>query len=702
MQQSPYESYNNQIGVKLSFLLKDSERKHEGSLSLISYGAYEKRVLRKPELKLRAGGGKDNEVLLNWSVLPYEWKQSLIDTFPDPETAKPIVLERFYSRDPKAANFYANDFERPDGRGLKAELIKEYTTNASVLNAIIQLQAKRIPYKKSLGGNNIKGWALVIQDVEALREKLNHTLKTPSLKNTLSKYKRNGYIALVNGKLCNVNSAKVKTEENIILIEELLKKHNNLDNEQIKSLYNIVAEQMGWKPVSAGTIANYRKELDPHTYAGRRGETNFRNNRSMLVKRRAPAYPLYYWTMDGWDAELLYQKSAANKDGYSVTTYHNRLNVVIVLDPCCKYPVGYAIGTHETPLLIKEALRNAANHTKEIFGCRFKPLQLQTDNYGKGTLKPLYEAMTEHYTPARVKNAKAKVIEPYFKAINKKYCQLLPNWSGFGVTSDKTKQPNADYLNKIRHQFPDESGCRAQLEHIIQMERRAKREEFLSKWKVMPQENRLELSTPDYLNLFGETTGYTNRIEAVGFNPTILGEKRVYDTFDSRFHQLRHVDWVVKYDPDDLSEVLVVDAIGRNGRLEKEVNTMRFLLSETYEQPMALVERTEGDAAQLQLVRNHNKQLEQNIIERGTRNRGVLDELFEANPQLNDTLTKLILCDSNGQHKNNKSNARLMESAKRLEAKQTRKEVKQDADEHLAMREAYIDSKINIDDFLNL
>jgi hypothetical protein len=221
-------------------------------------------------------------------------------------------------------------------------------------------------------------------------------------------------------------------------------------------------------------------------------------------------------------------------------------------------------------------------------------------------------------------------------------------------------------------------------------------------WKVMPQENRLELNKTDYLNLFGETTGFTNRIEAVGYNPTILGEKRVYDTFDSRFHQLRHIDWMVKYDPDDLSEVLVVDAQGRNGRLEKEINTMRFMLSEVYEQPMALIERTEGDSAALQQIRNHNKQLEKNIIERGANNRALLDTMFQANPQLNDTLTKLILTDSSGQHKDNKSNARLVQVAHRLEEKHTRKEAKRQHAVELSEREAYIDSKINIDEFLNL
>ena len=66
--------------------------------------------------------------------------------------------------------------------------------------------------------------------------------------------------------------------------------------------------------------------------------------------------------------ELLYQTTTTNKNGHSVTTYCNRLTLEVVLDPCCNYPIGYAIGTHETPELIKEALRNAAQHSRNCSG----------------------------------------------------------------------------------------------------------------------------------------------------------------------------------------------------------------------------------------------------------------------------------------------------------------------------------------------
>jgi hypothetical protein len=41
------------------------------------------------------------------------------------------------------------------------------------------------------------------------------------------------------------------------------------------------------------------------------------------------------------------------------------------MDPVVNYPVGCAVGTHETPELIRKALQNAVNHTNELFGKRY-------------------------------------------------------------------------------------------------------------------------------------------------------------------------------------------------------------------------------------------------------------------------------------------------------------------------------------------
>jgi hypothetical protein len=319
--------------------------------------------------------------------------------------------------------------------------------------------------------------------------------------------------------------------------------------------------------------------------------------------------------------------------------------------------MGYAVGTHETPALIREAMRNAVNHSAELFGIRHRVGQLQTDNYGKKNLLPFYEAVSDKFTPAKAHNAKAKVIEPYFKRLNKKYCQLMPNWSGFGVTANKASQPNADYLNKIRHNFPDEAGVRYQIDRMIEMERAAVVDKFKGAYAELPEAERLTLTQHEYLHLLGETTGFTNRLSAMGIVATVGGMKREYDTFEPQFRRLAHVDWTLKFDPNEPEKVLA----------ENNDGTLRFMLEQKYEQPMALRDRQDGDAEQMQLVRGFNTELKSEIVELMGEDHRLVGELFENNPRLNDTLTKFVLTDSNGQHKDNKSAARLNPAPKQIE-----------------------------------
>lgn len=139
------------------------------------------------------------------------------------------------------------------------------------------------------------------------------------------------------------------------------------------------------------------------------------------------------------------------------------MTAVMIIDPFNYYPIGYAIGTHETPELINQALLNAMEHVKELFGEYYKPYQLQSDRYGGKVLKSQYQGICTHYTPAEAKNAKAKPIESYFNRFNESYCKLMPNWSGYGATTGSKNQPNTEMLNKISKNFPDYKGVCEQL-----------------------------------------------------------------------------------------------------------------------------------------------------------------------------------------------------------------------------------------------
>lgn len=621
--------------------------------------------IAKSNNRVTRPGGNGRPSLIELAAIPQQYRTE-IETIHGEAVSVHNPLQQYFCIDTAARLYYDDTFIFPDGTGLSEPQAAQYTLNASVLRAAAQLLKARQSDRKRKGGSLSGVINTVVEDIKLFNSflktygtGLTHSLPEHprKLRDKLTAFMKTEqpYSLLVDGRSRNTNAAKTKLPEQEKLIEELLKKHTALDNAQICFMYNTIAQKLAWKSIGKGTVANRRAELELYTYAGSKGATRFRDNKAMLFKRKPPTHPLYYWTLDGWDAELLYQATAPNEKGHNVTTYHNRLCIVVVLDPVCKikYPMGYAIGTHETPELITQALRNAVNHTKELFGERYMPLQLQSDRYGNGALTPTYEAMTLKYTPARAKNAKAKVIEPYFNSINKKYCQMFDNWSGHGITSNPDSQPNQDYLNKIRKQFPDQQGCIEQLEKIIQWERTTKREAYLAKWAETPESDKHLLGIEAYLRYFGETTGFTNRLQNNGLTPTINGEQRFYESFDLRLRECAHFDWVIKYDPEDLTKVLALNAKKKDDKIEI-IGTHRFVLEQQYIQPMALRDRQAGDSEALARINEFNKNLEEKIIERNAESRAIVEQLF-TRPELNDTLAKMVLVDSNGQHKNQRN-----------------------------------------------
>lgn len=582
--------------------------------------------------------------------LPLKYRTEVYRRYPDlQEKADSKPFMDTITPDGQAMQFYA-DYVLSDGRHLTTEKQAEYSNNCAIMNAFRQCietsNSHRLRQSKPKL-NKTEFWRKAAAALPRLADRFPHSLPESErrLQRKFNEYLHDGYVCFISKKFQNINAAKVDDDVKESVLVQLIGHHNNLDNVAIAGLYNAVAKQQGWKAISPSTVGVWREKLDLVTAAGRLGAANFRNTKSMQVKRKRPTAPFLMWTLDGWDVELLYQATKTDSRGRSVTTYHNRLTLEVVLDPCLNYPIGYAIGTHETPELITEALRNAAKHSEELFGEMLRANQIQCDHYAIKAMTPLYNVMGANLTPARVKNAKTKVVEPYFSYLNKTYGKLFNNWSGYGVTTDPKKQPNSEALNQNRHKFPDEAGVRKQIEQIIQMERQCKVERFRAMMAHLPADRRLPLSREQYLLNFGAETGYKNAIEGGGLRPTLLGMKRDYDCFDMRFRQHAGTRWTVKYDPDNLHEVLAVSEDG----------ALRFMLTEKYVQPMALADRKEGDAAQLQKVYEFNEQMEQHITDR----LALAYEKAEPIMLQNNILNRLLICDSDGQHKLPKARRRL-------------------------------------------
>ena len=596
---------------------------------------------------------RSTPALFDVSSLPPRYRDqiALADRQAKETAAEATSVASLIIPDTGAIRFYS-DHRLPDGRHLPDYDQHIYANNCAILNLCRRQLTEGDSHRARQSQaplSRIQYFTQFAPLLDALMDPWPNSL--PRSPRTLHKrynaYIAAGYATMVSRKFANQNAAKVLTPEQQALLLQLLAHHNNLDNTFIADAYNRMAALRQWPSVTPDTVANHRRRTALTTAISRRGLSNFRAETAMQVSRSRPTAPFLLWTLDGWDCELLYQQSRTDSRGHTTTTYHNRLCLEVVLDPSCDYPIGYAVGTHETPELIRAALRDALLHTVQLTGAMLRTNQLQCDHYAIKAMTPLYAAIADKVTPARVKNAKAKVVEPYFGHLNKTYCKRQNNWSGYGVTTDPARQPNAEALNAFRHTFPDEQGVRRQIDDIILTERLQKREQFLTLLQALPPERRLPMPRQDYLLHFGQTTGHRNAIEGPGLRPRILGERIPYDSFDITFREHADERWQVIYDPADLSSVLAVN----------EDRSLQYLLERKHLQPMALADRKPGDALQLQRVNDFNRQLETAVNERMQIAHRHTEQLLADSPP--DILSRLLIVNSDGQHKLPKAQRRL-------------------------------------------
>lgn len=632
-----------------------------------------------------------SSALVDFETMRPDVKKKYVERYGDPRAeiaakTQRSILEESIVYSSAAYEFFSTKYRYDNDKKLPPEKVDEYTLHVRIMDALLKLRDTHKAMAFGGGGTRINVWERLCDlsnDLLTMRDPNGRPLfphKLPqnwkSLKRKCEQYDTarktgldNGFLSVIHKSYGNKHAARVNNPDSEAVMHKLLSLHNNLNNVQIMNEYNKVAELMGYDLISSpSTVENWRQKTDLTTIVGRRGNSELRNTKMKQIHRSAPEQALTYWTLDGWTAELLYQKRSPKKvkvngeeKTYMYTTYTNRKTVVVVLDACCKYPVGYAIGDNESPALIREALRNAVNHTKELFGHRYKPLQLQSDNYQKKVLTPFYEAMSKYYTPAALKNAKSKIIEPYFKYLNTTFCQLQANWSGFGITSNKDKQPNVEVLNNNHKALPDEAGVIGQIEAMIEQERFKKIDAYRAAWETTDEARKIPFCDEEYLMLMGETTGRTNHLTGSGLYIEMTGERICFDSFDLSLREHYNEDWIVRFDPDDLSQVLISNAKrARSGRVEKEIGNLRYMLQRDIKIPMALADQKPEHFDYRNRVDRFNHSVTEHVKNKIDEVDGRIQSIRQRIPELiGDTmLDRYLLVDSMGQHKDVRSKMR--------------------------------------------
>lgn len=569
--------------------------------SLISE-AYLGLLVSKKVLQIVVRGCRGRQAQYAVDSLPEKYKAEVYKRFDIPPMDRvKSLLEQLIRPLPEAVSYY-HSYRLADGRCLPSDKIAQYTAEAQILEAIsaywMEHTSKRgKASRRPMGKGEFYGW--MNDMIQALpQEEYPHKLPKSRLQEKHEAYQRDGYESLIHKGYQNQNASKTGGDEQSALLLMLLASPNNLNNSQVARLYNETAKVRGWEKLTASAVGKIAKSKSLLIDAGRKGRTDYRLQVQTAIKRTKPTRAMSYWVHDGWTVELYYQHTTTDKKGGTKTVYDCRLVVVVILDASCSYPIGYAIGERECPQLIAQALRSAAHHTEELFGVKCHPREIQYDHYQIGALTPLYKAMSNKLSPARAKNARAKIIEPYFSRLNKTYCQLQPNWSGYGITGKKGKGTNREVASDLRHQIPTRAEVEGQIHTIMSQERALKHEEYMSLFDGDVTDIQLDRSI--YLEHWGETSGRYIGQSIYGLTPTIFGEVQYYESFEQGFKEQRHQRWQVFYDPSDLASVLAVSEDGQ----------YKYLLERKHLQPMAVEDQRPEDLQHLDRVRTHQREIE--------------------------------------------------------------------------------------------
>ncbi len=648
------------------------------------------------------------KVLVCYDTMTKENQQKVESRFGNPYNmiARQPILD-MVQQDAKAYDFY-KQYRYNETLYLPIEVVNKYTRAASWLNMLSTVQDDRSIIKKDLCLTIPQFYEHVAELINS--EKTNGKSSTytgiytmpgdfpatyQKLLNKVDLYKKGGYDTLIHRMYGNKLASKIGKIDGgfdpelegkqMAIIRRIARLHTNLDAAQVAQLANIIFEKNNWETIGEKRVWQIMNQNKAVLTPGRRGKRVFNSEIAMQLKRKAPQFPTYYWTLDGWTVELLYQDEKS---------YSNRLVMVVVLDAMNKYPVGYAIGDRENAELIRQANRNALIHMKELFGDYYRPYQLQSDNYAIKQLTPFYQAVSHLHTPAAVGNAKSKIIEPYFKYLNKEYCQKFPNWSGHNIDSKKANQVNREMLDLIKHSFPNRDGVVKQIEYLMSVERRNKMEAFIAGFNEMPGEDKNILTDMDWLMVFGQPVGKTNSITGQGVIKMINGRKVTYDCFEPLFRKNLTIDWQIIADLQDISKVLAVSPDGK----------LRFVLEQKHIVAMDIKSSTEEDYAYESRVDQFNKERRQEIIELYASDTAIVDEVLNNTPlSLDDhseAALKLMLT-YGGQQKEKLQDAKRLKNEQKQEQKKIAAEQKQQTNDWQEVQRNYMTSKIDHNKYLD-
>ena len=408
---------------------------------------------------VRKGGGEGRPALIEWASLPERLKRAYIDRHGDPTQAmSQKILRSALVPDATAREFYEHYTYQlgPQTVHLSAELIEQYTTNATVLQELVRRNKERMAMRRALGNGAGEVWQILFRESEDYREVMTHTLPAslPRLKARIKEWEdarqaqgiEAAYRTIISAKVGNANTTKITPEAARLLIALKRSRTPVLSDAQILQRYNEAAATGGWKPLqSVKTLTQWYN--DPQNIQQWHDAVHGELATSQLFDRRhqtaLPSLRDALWYGDGTKLNLYYR----TEDGKVATT-----SVYEIIDAYSEVLLGYWVSDTEDYEAQYHAFRRAVQRSGHF------PFEFVHDNQGghkKANSAGLFDRSSHVHRSTRPYNGASKTIESVFGRFQQQVLHQYWNFTGQNVTARRaTSKPNLEFIAANRASLP--------------------------------------------------------------------------------------------------------------------------------------------------------------------------------------------------------------------------------------------------------
>lgn len=597
-------------------------------------------------------------VLVEYEALKDNYKKLIIKAYGDPyeRVARQPILD-LVKEDLEAERFY-QDYTFNGHETLPPAVRRRYTIAANWLNMIKEVNEDKKALKEHLNLNVTQFYDKVLSIIKTDKIDLPTTYRrlVVNQDSALKKYIKDGYPSLISWKWGNQNRAKVKKGElSMDVLHEMIAHHNQHDDVYVCMQYNNWASQTNHEEISVSTVAYHRTKYYPYIVIGREGQDVFNNKLQKRINGKRPSAPLYLVENDDNHIDLLFI-DPENPKAYP------KYIAIVVMDSFNDYVLGYSYGLKLSIELVQAAYLNAMYHIRSLTGGWHLPHESKSDRWGLKSLTPMYKALGD-YIPTPVGSKARGYIEQSFSRSDmwKRSLKIVGtnNFSGSNMTAIK-RGVNTEHLQKARKDWPTigyeaERQIEAHFHYLRYAPSKkggiSKHEEWVAAWNGLEDNQKRFITDQQFLEKFGLEHNHNGKgiqILNNGVNPKLLGKKRVFEPAQYHLeHNGKNVS--IKYDPNDMSRVLLTDGNKLNIMAYEPKGMPRAIADHTTDTRKYLHAAFEEKKAIQGKVHTHISNRDANLKAHMVNPEGLLQAGYQVK-ELHQAATQQALNDQYGDH----------------------------------------------------